>query len=49
MVAGLLVVSDELASLSWNPGYRSARFRQAREQAARLILAAAAQWVGDHA
>jgi uridine phosphorylase len=43
-VAGLLVVSDELATLSWRPGYRSARFRQARDQAARLILAAAARW-----
>ena len=47
-VAGLLVVSDELATLQWNPGYRSERFRRARDQAARLVLAAAAQWEGSH-
>ncbi len=47
-VAGLLVVSDELATLRWNPGYRSERFRRARDQAARLVLAAAAQWDGGH-
>jgi uridine phosphorylase len=47
-VAGLLVVSDELATLTWQPGYRSERFRQAREQAARLVLNAAAQWDADH-
>jgi len=47
-VAGLLVVSDELATLSWQPGYRSERFRQAREQAARLVLNVAAQWEADH-
>jgi uridine phosphorylase len=43
-VAGLLVVSDELADLTWRPGYRSARFRQARDLAARLALDTAAQW-----
>jgi len=48
-VAGLLVVSDELATLHWNPAYRSERFRRARDQAARLVLAAAAQWDGGHA
>jgi uridine phosphorylase len=48
-VAGLLVVSDELATLQWQPGYRSERFRQARDQAARLVLAAAAEWEGGHA
>jgi uridine phosphorylase len=47
-VAGLLVVSDELATLQWHPGYRSERFRRARDQAARLVLAAAAQWEGGH-
>jgi uridine phosphorylase len=47
-VAGLLVVSDELATLQWNPGYRSERFRRARDAAARLVLAAAAQWDGGH-
>jgi purine-nucleoside phosphorylase len=48
-VAGLLVVSDELGTLTWNPGYRSEPFRRARDQAARLVLAAAAQWEGGHA
>jgi uridine phosphorylase len=43
-VAGLLVVSDELATLHWKPGYRSERFRRARDRAARLVLAAAAHW-----
>ncbi|MFA5110028.1 MAG: nucleoside phosphorylase [Desulfobaccales bacterium] len=47
-VAGLLVVSDELATLRWRPGYRSERFRRARDQAARLVLAAAAAWGGGH-
>lgn len=46
-MSGLLVVSDELASLHWNPGYRSERFRRARDRAARLVLAAAAQWEVD--
>jgi uridine phosphorylase len=48
-VAGVLVVSDELSTLKWNPGYRSQDFRRARDQAARLVLAAATQWDGDHA
>jgi uridine phosphorylase len=47
-VAGLLVVSDELATLQWKPGYRSECFRRARDQAARLVLAAAAGWDGSH-
>ncbi len=47
-VAGLLVVSDELASLHWNPGYRSERFRRARDRAARLVLAAAVRWDRGH-
>jgi uridine phosphorylase len=47
-VAGLLVVSDELATLKWNSGYRSEDFRRARDQAVRLVLAAAAQWEGGH-
>jgi uridine phosphorylase len=48
-VAGLLVVSDELSTLRWNPGYRSEGFRQARDQAARLVLAAAVQGDVGHA
>jgi uridine phosphorylase len=47
-VAGLLVVSDELATYKWQPGYRSERFRRARDQATRLVLAAAAAWEGGH-
>jgi len=34
--------------LQWQPGYRSERFRRARDQAACLVLAAAAQWGGGH-
>lgn len=48
-VAGLLVVSDELASLQWKPGYRSQRFRRARDRAARLVLDAVVRWEGGHA
>jgi len=47
-VAGLLVVSDELAGLSWRPSHRSNRFRQARDLAARLVLATAAQGEADN-
>jgi len=43
-VAGLLVVSDELFDLTWRPGYRLDSFKQARDQAARLVLQAAAAW-----
>jgi uridine phosphorylase len=46
-VAGLLVVSDELAAGAWRPGHRTPRFRQARETAAHLVLTAAAAWDGD--
>ena len=52
-VAGLLLVSDELADLSWRPAYHREElrqhFRQARHEAARLTLTAAAQWRGEHA
>ncbi|MEJ2671474.1 MAG: VTT domain-containing protein [Deltaproteobacteria bacterium] len=48
-VAGVLVVSDDLATLKWNPGYRSEQFRRARDRAARLVLTAAARWEGAHA
>lgn len=41
-VAGLLVVSDELADLTWRPGFGSPAFRKGRGEAARLVLAAAA-------
>jgi uridine phosphorylase len=47
-LAGLLVVSDELATLRWRHGHRSERFRQGRDLAARLILGAAARWEPPH-
>jgi len=46
-VAGLAVVSDELGALTWRSGHRTPRFRQAREAASRIVLAAAAQWEAD--
>ncbi len=36
-VSGLLVVSDELASLTWKPGFKSDRFKQGRKDAARIV------------
>ncbi len=39
--AGVLVVSDELCSGKWNPGFDSEKFNQARENAAELVLRAA--------
>jgi uridine phosphorylase len=41
-LAALLVVSDELADLTWRPGFRWGAFRRARDLAARLVLEAAA-------
>ncbi|MFP3869798.1 MAG: nucleoside phosphorylase [Syntrophobacteria bacterium] len=37
-LAGLLVVSDELFTLQWRPGFRSTRFKKACRQGAGLIL-----------
>jgi uridine phosphorylase len=48
-VAGLLAVSDELFTLTWRPGQRSGRLRQAREVAARAALTALAAWEEDDA
>jgi len=48
-VAALAVVSDELGDLTFQPGHRSPQFLQAREAALGIVLAAAAQWDGDHA
>lgn len=31
-IAGILVVSDDLSTLKWQPGFKEARFRQARDQ-----------------
>jgi uridine phosphorylase len=43
-LAGLLVVSDELATLTWRHGFREPRLLQARQQAARIILDTAVIW-----
>lgn len=43
-VAGLLVVSDELFTLKWQPGFHTSRFRRARQLAAHLVLDVAAAW-----
>jgi uridine phosphorylase len=47
-VAGLLVVSDELFGLTWQPARGSQPFRRARRAALRLVLEAAAQAEGRH-
>jgi len=36
-VAALLVVSDDLSSLTWNPGFKDPRFVRGREAACRVI------------
>ncbi|MFC1877645.1 nucleoside phosphorylase [Thermodesulfobacteriota bacterium] len=36
-VGGLLVVSDELSSLTWKPGFKSEQFKQARKDAAMIV------------
>jgi uridine phosphorylase len=36
-VSGLLVVSDELSSLTWKPGFKSERFRKGRKDAAGIV------------
>jgi len=36
-LAGILVVSDELASLNWRPGFKHDRFVQSRKTACRLV------------
>lgn len=43
-VAGLLVVSDELSTLKWVHGFRDPRLHQGRQNAAQVVLAAAAAW-----
>jgi purine-nucleoside phosphorylase len=48
-VAGLLVVSDELFTLTWQPARGSQPFRLARKQAFRLVLDAAAHGEGSDA
>ncbi|OPX20463.1 MAG: hypothetical protein BZ151_03935 [Desulfobacca sp. 4484_104] len=47
-VAGLLIVSDELANLTWRHGFGQARLHQARQQAAQIALDTLAAWEGDH-
>jgi hypothetical protein len=36
-VGGLLVVSDELSTLEWRPGFRDPRFQQARRTACAIV------------
>ena len=36
-LAGILVVSDELSSLKWRPGFKHDRFMQSRKTACRLV------------
>ena len=43
-VAGLLAVSDELFTYTWNPGFNTPIFQEARNLAARAVLDAAAAW-----
>ncbi len=42
-VAGLLVVSDELAELAWRPGFHTPAFKQGRREATRAVLDVAAE------
>ena len=37
-VGALLVVSDELSSLTWKPGFKSEQFKQARKDAAMIVM-----------
>jgi purine-nucleoside phosphorylase len=37
-LAGLLVVSDELFTLKWRPGFRKSRFKQACRLASETLL-----------
>ena len=37
-VGALLVVSDELSSLTWKPGFKSEQFKQARKDAAIIVM-----------
>jgi len=43
-VAGLLAVSDELFTYTWNPGFNTPIFQEARNLAAQAVLDAAAAW-----
>lgn len=36
-IGGILVVSDELSSLQWQPGFKQERFKQARETVCNLL------------
>lgn len=37
-VSSLLVVSDELSSLTWKPGFKSEQFKQARKDTAMIVM-----------
>jgi hypothetical protein len=36
-LAGILVVSDELSSLDWRPGFKDERFAQGRRTACKVV------------
>ncbi len=37
-VASLVVISDELADLTWKPGFKNAAFRKASKACTRLLI-----------
>lgn len=43
-VAALLVVSDDLSSLTWAPGFKDPRFAVGREAACRVVSRLCARW-----
>lgn len=43
MLAGVLVVSDDLSTLSWKPGFRQSAFKQGRQAACELAAGLAAR------
>lgn len=48
-LAGILVVSDDLSSLTWKPGFKDERFRHGREKAVSIIKYLANTRDGYHA
>lgn len=43
-VAALLVVSDDLSTLQWNPGFKDPRFARGRAAACRVITSSSEMW-----
>lgn len=48
-VGGLLVVSDELWSLTWRPGFKDERFKKGRRAAASIVAGACRQMAEERA